>query len=213
MLPSGFSILAEVGPQRRSFPFTIRQGKPMHYAHFLLFRRGSSQRGSVQSSSGQDEHEEEGTVDLSALAFVERQEEWLRRKQTTLRAKTHEVERAVKNAATFNPNLAISQSSLRPAQVRHYPPCLALLCDEALTCQGRNLLQSRLGRVNPTTIEPTCTAANVCSNDKSVLELKLVLLSERKRGRGSGVRSRARIPRHSTLKEKVMELRNISTPN
>lgn len=59
-------------------------------------------------------------VDLSGLSFVERQEEWLRRKQTALRAKTHEVERAAKNAATFNPNLAISQSSLRPAQVRRY---------------------------------------------------------------------------------------------
>lgn len=61
-------------------------------------------------------------MDLAGLSFVERQEEWLRRKQTTLRAKTHEVERAVKNAATFNPNLAISQSSLRPAQV-HNPWC------------------------------------------------------------------------------------------
>lgn len=58
-----------------------------------------------------------GAVDLSGLSFVERQEEWLRRKQQALRAKTNEVERAVKDAATFNPNLAISQSSLRPAQV------------------------------------------------------------------------------------------------
>lgn len=54
---------------------------------------------------------------MSGLSFVERQEEWLRRKQHALRAKTNEVERAVKDAATFNPNLAISQSSLRPAQV------------------------------------------------------------------------------------------------
>ena len=99
---------------------------------FVFSRRGSSQRASVQSSpSGEGDHEEDGTVDLSGLAFVERQEEWLRRKQTTLRAKTHEVERAVKNAATFNPNLAISQSSLRPAQVRqasmrHIPPKFAV---------------------------------------------------------------------------------------
>ncbi len=78
-------------------------------------------------------------MDLSALAFVERQEEWLRRKQTTLRAKTHEVERAVKNAATFNPNLAISQSSLRPAQVRC---CCVRLANEKHTRQGRNLLHT-----------------------------------------------------------------------
>lgn len=70
------------------------------------------------SSSSADDHDNDGAVDLAGLSFVERQEEWLRRKQTTLRAKTHEVERAVKNAATFNPNLAISQSSLRPAQVQ-----------------------------------------------------------------------------------------------
>lgn len=61
---------------------------------------------------------DQGAVDLSGLSFVERQEEWLRRKQHTLRAKTQDLERAVKDAATFNPNLAISQSSLRPAQVR-----------------------------------------------------------------------------------------------
>lgn len=83
----------------------------------LTSRRGSSQRSSLSSPSS-DDHDNDGTVDLAGLSFVERQEEWLRRKQTTLRAKTHEVERAVKNAATFNPNLAISQSSLRPAQVQ-----------------------------------------------------------------------------------------------
>ncbi|CAM9269060.1 unnamed protein product [Hapterophycus canaliculatus] len=79
-------------------------------------RRGSSQRSSVQDPAPGD-NEEDGAVELSGLSFVERQEEWLRRKQNSLRAKTNEVERAVKNAATFNPNLAISQSSLRPAQV------------------------------------------------------------------------------------------------
>ncbi|CAM9790172.1 unnamed protein product [Ectocarpus sp. 4 AP-2014] len=93
-------------------------------------RRGSSQRPSVQNSSP-DDNDDDGMVDLSGLSFVERQEEWLRRKQTALRAKTHEVERAAKNAATFNPNLAISQSSLRPAQVSAVEMKLEQMANEA----------------------------------------------------------------------------------
>lgn len=87
---------------------------------FCLARRGSTgspQRG-IDQANASPEQDDGGAVDLSGLSFVERQEEWLRRKQQALRAKTNEVERAVKDAATFNPNLAISQSSLRPAQVR-----------------------------------------------------------------------------------------------
>lgn len=91
----------------------------LFYGHSLSFlsrrRRGSSQRGSDYPDVSMDN--DQGAVDLSGLSFVERQEEWLRRKQHTLRAKTQDLERAVKDAATFNPNLAISQSSLRPAQV------------------------------------------------------------------------------------------------
>ncbi|CAM9883117.1 unnamed protein product [Ectocarpus fasciculatus] len=93
-------------------------------------RRGSSQRPSFQNSSPGD-NDDDGMVDLAGLSFVERQEEWLRRKQTSLRAKTHEVERAVKNAATFNPNLAISQSSLRPAQVSAVELKLEQMANEA----------------------------------------------------------------------------------
>lgn len=80
-------------------------------------RRGSSSQRGLDQGTASPEQDEVGAVDLSGLSFVERQEEWLRRKQHALRAKTNEVERAVKDAATFNPNLAISQSSLRPAQV------------------------------------------------------------------------------------------------
>lgn len=99
-------------------------------------------------------------MDLSALAFVERQEEWLRRKQTTLRAKTHEVERAVKNAATFNPNLAISQSSLRPAQVRYYCCCVRL-ANEAHKGQGCKKPTDYHGRTRSGK-EESCSEANVC---------------------------------------------------
>lgn len=89
-------------------------------------------------------------MDLAGLSFVERQEEWLRRKQTTLRAKTHEVERAVKNAATFNPNLAISQSSLRPAQVH-----------SAVYCYPSRALAATLTALNPGTGEMIFRARGV----------------------------------------------------
>lgn len=76
---------------------------------------GNTQRVSEDLSPREREH---GSMDMSVLSFVERQEEWLKRKQSALRAKTHDLERAAKDVATFSPNLAISQSSLRPAQVR-----------------------------------------------------------------------------------------------
>lgn len=71
------------------------------------------------SPGGLDGCGEDGNVDLNGLSFVERQEEWLRRKQNSIRSKANDLERAAKDAATFNPNLVISQSSLRPAQVRY----------------------------------------------------------------------------------------------
>lgn len=101
------------------FTTSMTNNTPQFISRSLLpfsLRRGSSQRGSDSASLPVD-FEQAEAVDLSGMSFVERQEEWLRRKQNAIRAKTHEVERAVKDAATFNPNLAISQNSLRPAQV------------------------------------------------------------------------------------------------
>ena len=81
------------------------------------FVRRSSHRETDNLSSSPDNDRCEA-VDLSGLSFVERQEKWLQRRQLSLRAKAQEVEKAAKDAASFNPNLAISQSSLKPAQVR-----------------------------------------------------------------------------------------------
>ncbi|CAN0270557.1 unnamed protein product [Ascophyllum nodosum] len=99
-------------------------------ASAVMAARRSSHRETDNLSSSPDNDRCEA-VDLSGLSFVERQEKWLQRRQLSLRAKAQEVEKAAKDAASFNPNLAISQSSLKPAQVSAVEHKLEEMANEA----------------------------------------------------------------------------------
>eukprot|EP00903_Cladosiphon_okamuranus_P016556 g15273.t1 len=151
-------------------------------------RRGSSQRPSLPSPSS-DDQDNDGTVDLAGLSFVERQEEWLRRKQTSLRAKTHEVERAVKNAATFNPNLAISQSSLRPAQVSAVELKLEEMANEAERHARRSSFSQSIQEAKRRAEREALPASNV-----------------------SGGRRRSRMKRRGSTEEDPMNVRRATAP-